>query len=89
MGITTIVPHDFSYATAGVAKRDHPASYFFQQPYSPLSRAVYAICDRSRALIARAKYEADILVISPVYTAQAVTNGGDMALESFYAEASA
>ncbi len=83
MGITAIVPHDFSYATAGVAKRDHPASYFYQQPYFRLADSIHAVFERSMKLIERTKYDPEILLLSPVYTAQIATNGGDMAREGF------
>ncbi|HCE46247.1 MAG TPA: hypothetical protein DET40_22100 [Lentisphaeria bacterium] len=65
MGINLFTPHDFSYATAGVAKRDHPPSFFFQQPYWPLWRELHAKFARISRLLSRGVHHADVLVFYP------------------------
>ena len=66
LGVNLLTHHDFSYATAGVAKRDHPASFFFQQPYWPLSREFHDQIARVSQLLQRGRCEAPVLVIHPI-----------------------
>jgi len=65
MGINLFTPHDFSYATGGVTKRDHPPSFFLQQPYWPLWKDLHSKFARISQLLLRGKHHADILVLHP------------------------
>ena len=84
MGINVSVPHYYAYSTALQAKRDHPASFFFQQPYFPVSRALFAETDRSLTLTARGRNAADTLVIYPIQSVQAVLDGAQMDIPGNY-----
>ncbi len=75
MGINLFTPHDFTYATAGVAKRDHPPSFFFQQPYWPLWKDLHAKFARISKFLTRGKYFADILVLYPESQSWAMMDG--------------
>jgi len=66
LGVNVFTHHDFSYATAGVAKRDCPPSYFFQQPYWERYRQLHDTIARSTQLLTRGKYDASVLVIHPM-----------------------
>ncbi|MEI6423411.1 MAG: hypothetical protein WCP55_14415, partial [Lentisphaerota bacterium] len=65
MGINLFTPHDFSYATAGVAKRDHPPSFFLQQPYWHLWKHLHAKFARISQLLQRGTHHANVLVFYP------------------------
>lgn len=66
LGINLIIPHDYSYSTAGVTKRDHPASYFFQQPWYHENKEIHDSVARSFQLISRGRCAAKIAVLNPV-----------------------
>lgn len=84
MGINITVPHYYAYSTALQAKRDHPASFFFQQPYFPVSREIFAETDRSLTLTARGRNAADTLVIYPIQSVQAGLDGDQMDIPGNY-----
>ncbi len=63
LGVNLMTHHDFSYATAGVAKRDCPPSYFFQQPYWPHYGQFHEAVARSTQLLKRGRYDAGVVVI--------------------------
>ena len=69
LGINIIVHHDCSYTTEGITKRDHPASFFFQQPYFAVNREIYAPLNRSLALLNRGRIDADVLLLHPINVA--------------------
>ncbi len=75
LGVNILVHHACSYTTAGLTKRDHPASYFFQQPYFAVNRAIYKPVCRSLALLQDGRIDADTLVIHPLNTVFAEDNG--------------
>jgi len=66
LGVNLMTHHDFSYATGGVAKRDCPPSYFFQQPYWPHYGAFHDAVARSTQLLTRGQYDASVLVVHPM-----------------------
>ncbi|MBT7701764.1 MAG: hypothetical protein HN700_15865, partial [Verrucomicrobia bacterium] len=66
LGVNLMVHHAFSYATGGVAKRDCPPSYFFQQPYWPQYKRFHDAIARSTQLLTRGTYDASALVIHPM-----------------------
>ncbi len=66
LGINIIVPHDCSYTTDRYTKRDHPASFFFQQPYFEFNSSLHRASNRTMGLCLRGRVDADVLVIHPV-----------------------
>ena len=78
LGVNLITHHDFSYATAGVAKRDHPASFFFQQPYWPVAREFHDQIARTSQLLQRGQYDADVLVIYPISSCWTALDGASL-----------
>ncbi len=75
LGVNIIVHHACSYTTEGLTKRDHPASYFFQQPYFCCNKSIYEPLNRSLALLQEGRIDADTLVIHPVNAVFAEDNG--------------
>ncbi|MBQ6471729.1 MAG: hypothetical protein IJJ33_07085 [Victivallales bacterium] len=75
LGVNVSVPHDYSSCTVGLAKRDHPASYFFQQPYFRYRAEYAAPASRSLSLMHRGRVWADTLVLHPMQQAQATWDG--------------
>lgn len=75
LGVNIIVHHDCSYTTEGLTKRDHPASFFFQQPYFAVNKALYAPVNNTLALMSRGKMYADVLVLHPVNAANLTEDG--------------
>ncbi len=75
LGVNVIVHHACSYTTESLTKRDHPASYFFQQPYFCCNREIYAPLNRSLALFQEGRIDADTLVIHPLNAVFAKDNG--------------
>lgn len=75
LGVNIIVHHDCSYTTEGITKRDHPASFFFQQPYFAVNKQLYAPIDRSLSLLSRGRVDADVLVLHPINAANITEDG--------------
>ncbi len=75
LGVNVIVHHACSYTTESLTKRDHPASYFFQQPYFCCNKEIYAPLNRSLALFSEGRIDADTLVIHPLNAVFAKDNG--------------
>jgi hypothetical protein len=75
LGINVIVPHDFSYSTAGITKRDHPASYFFQQPWFHENHELYNAVARTSKLISRGQCAAKVAVLNPVTSGWVALDG--------------
>ncbi len=65
LGVNILTHHTFSYATAGIAKRDCPASYFIQQPYWPVYHILMDQYARTTELLLRGTYDASVLVLYP------------------------
>ncbi len=78
MGMNLLSPHACSYSTAGVAKFDHPPSYFFQQPWWPMMPEVLKPLGRLSGLLQRGRYAADVLVLHPATSAWMTVNGADL-----------
>ena len=85
LGVNVSVPHDYSSCTVGLAKRDHPASYFFQQPYFRYRAEYAAPAGRSLALMHRGRAWADTLVLHPMQQAQATWDGESRAVPGVFA----
>ncbi|MDT8390267.1 MAG: hypothetical protein RRC34_07140 [Lentisphaeria bacterium] len=81
LGINLFTHHDFSYATGGVAKRDCPPSYFFQQPYWFQYKHFHAAISRSAQLLKRGRYAADCLVIHPMSSCWIAMDGGNISID--------
>ncbi len=79
LGINILIPHDFSYATAGVTKRDHPASYFFQQPWFELNREIYRGVNNSSRLLSRGVCAAKAALLHPVSSGWVALDGERLA----------
>lgn len=79
LGVNIFVTHDYAYTTEKAAKRDHPASYFFQQPYFRRNREIFGSVARSLEWAGRGRVQADTLVIHPVTTAQIALDGEEIA----------
>lgn len=69
LGVNIIVPHDCSYTTEAETKYDHPASFFFQQPYFEVNKELHRALRRSAALVSRGRVRADVLVLFPMNAA--------------------
>lgn len=69
LGVNVIVPHDCSYTTESLTKFDHPASFFFQQPYFEINRELHRALRRTEALVSRGRVLADVLVLFPINAA--------------------
>lgn len=78
MGMNLLSPHACSYSTAGVAKSDHPPSYFFQQPWWPMMPDLLQRLGALGRLLQRGRHAADVLVLHPATSAWAMTNGADL-----------
>ena len=78
LGINIIVPHDYAYSTGLCGKRDHPASFFFQQPYFRFSKELFAQTDHSLEMVSRGRVAADTLVIYPLSSAQISSDGEEI-----------
>ena len=75
-GANQLVPHYFGYSTSGDTKRDHPASYFFQEPYFAVSNDLFRDVRRSRRLLGYGRPAAGVLVWHPIDSVQTATDGG-------------
>ena len=75
LGVNLMTHHDFSYATGGVAKRDCPPSYFFQQPYWVHYGQFHDAIARSTQLLKRGRYDASVAVIHPMTSCWAALDG--------------
>ena len=82
LGINILIPHDFSYSTAGTTKRDHPASYFFQQPWFCENREIQKALTHSSQLLSRGTCAAKIAILNPV-TSGWVALDGERLADSF------
>jgi len=69
LGVNIIVPHDCSYTTENETKFDHPASFFFQQPYFGLNKELHRILRRTESLVSRGRVRADTLILFPMNAA--------------------
>jgi len=78
LGANVFVTHDFAYTSAKVAKRDHPASYFFQQPYFRRNREIFSSVLESLKWSVRGRSYAETLVIHPVRSAQCAVDGSTL-----------
>ncbi|NQT89039.1 hypothetical protein HQ560_19880 [bacterium] len=78
LGVNLITHHDFSYATEGLTKRDHPASYFFQQPWYAENPALHDAMARTSQLVARGRCAARVLVLHPVTSGWLAVDGAAM-----------
>ena|GEM_PF-1004218 len=78
LGINVFSQHAFYYTVGGIAKRDCPPSYFFQQPYWDLTSAFQAKLARSTRLLTRGTYKADVLIMHPISSAWVLHNGSDI-----------
>ena len=78
LGVNIFVPHDYSYTSGKVAKRDHPASYFFQQPYYQRNEEIFRSMNNSLKWCLRGKGYAETLVIHPIHSAQAAFDGEEL-----------
>lgn len=84
LGIDVMVPHSFSYATHKIAKRDHPASYFFQQPaFRRLGAEFYDTIARDLAWLTDGRYQPDMLLILPIYSAWQTLGGYEIAPKEY------
>ena len=79
LGVNILIPHDFSYSTSGVTKRDHPASYFFQQPWFCENREIQKTLSNSLQLLSRGICAAKVAVLNPVTSGWAVLDGERLA----------
>ena len=75
LGINVIVPHAFFYSTAGLTKRDHPQSFFFQSPYYRVFKEIMGGISRSTQLLSRGRTKADVLVVHPICSVWILTDG--------------
>ena len=78
LGVNIFVTHDFAYTSAKVAKRDHPASYFFQQPYYERNKEIFASVSKSLEWAGRGTCYCQTLVIHPVHSAQTQIDGATL-----------
>lgn len=78
LGVNIIVPHDCSYSTAGLTKRDHPESCFFQQPYYRWNAEIYRSANRSMQLLSRGRVDADVMVIYPASSLWVLIDGNEI-----------
>lgn len=78
-GVTGFTPHDYAYCATGVAKRDHPASFFIQQPYFQFHREIFARIRRSAELLRRGCPVMDCLVVHPMQMLWETANGSSIA----------
>ena len=78
LGVNIFVTHDFAYTSAKVAKRDHPASYFFQQPYFRRNKELFASIFNSLEWTLRGRTYAETLVIHPADSMQAFMDGAEI-----------
>lgn len=81
LGMNMITPHAYSYTAEAIAKRDHPASYFYQQPYFKFHRELYACVSNSLRHLQKGEPETDLLIIYPVSSLWASTGMDSMIWE--------
>ena len=81
LGINVLIPHDFSYSTAGETKRDHPESYFFQQPYYKVNREIQKELSNSNCLLQRGICAAKTAVIHPISSGWIALDGERLAFD--------
>lgn len=84
LGINVFTHHDFSYATGGVAKRDCPPSYFFQQPYWNRYKTLLDSLSKSSQLLKRGKFSADTLIIHPMSSCWIAMDGKQITIDESF-----
>ena len=65
MGVNLFTPHAFYYTTSGVAKRDCPGSYFFQQPGFDCFGELFRTWKHAAELLCNGTFKADALLFYP------------------------
>ena len=65
LGVNMLTPHAYSYTSGKLAKRDHPGSFFYQQPYFCFNREISQIVERSVSRLRQGNSDNDTLVIYP------------------------
>lgn len=64
-GVNLITHHAYYYTVAGVAKRDCPPSWSYQQPMFPVFGKMNRMWTRLAGLLRRGKYDTETLLIYP------------------------
>ena len=78
LGITDLTHHACSYATAGEAKRDHPPSWFTQQPWwAEHGQRIFARQARLSGWVAEGTAVVRVLVLWPTLAGFAALRGAD------------
>ena len=81
LGVNLLNPHLSLYTMAGVRKRDYPQNLFYQQPWWPRNATVDRPLARTCYALSQGRPVAEILVIHPQETVQALwraeTPGGE------------
>ena len=72
LGVNQFVPHLSLFSMTGCRKRDYPQNINCQQSWWPLNAALDVPLARACYAMAQGKYAADILVLNPQESAQAV-----------------
>ena len=89
LGVNLLNPHLSLYTMAGCRKRDFPQNIFYQQPWWELNHLVDDALARLCFAMSQGKYRADILLLHPQESAQALwttrTAGFDDDLSAPYA----
>ncbi len=66
MGVNLFTPHAFYYSVGGVAKKDCPPSYFFQQPGFDRFHEMFETWTHSAELLRRGTFHGECLVLIPI-----------------------
>jgi hypothetical protein len=62
-GVNLITPHAFYYTLGRGTVKDCPPSYFFQQPFFPMQKEMFAKWTRIAAMLRRGAFHGDMLLL--------------------------
>lgn len=81
LGVNMLTAHAYSYTSGGITKRDHPASFFYQQPYFKFHKEFSAQLIRSVERLRSGKADNDTLVIYPALTVWTISGADSLTHE--------